>query len=68
MTVREFLRVIEGDKCISIYDKNKRILRIDSSYMESVKEELLDREIEKHGVAIWDKNYIDINLEVPHVE
>lgn len=63
MTVREFLEVIAGDKGITIYDQEKRILEINSSYMENVKEDLLNREIEKHGVCICSNYSIDIYLE-----
>ncbi len=65
MTVREFLEVIAGDKCITIYDQEKITLKIDSHYMENVKEDLLDREIEKRGVDIHSNYSIDIYLEEP---
>lgn len=63
MTIREFLKVIDGDKGISVYEQEDKILRIDTSYIENVKEELLDREIKEHGVDICNNYNIRIFLK-----
>ena len=54
ITIREFLELIEGDKLITIVkrDTNKIILKIRTDYIEQVKDELLDREIERKCVRI----------------
>jgi len=63
MTIREFLKVIDGDKGIRVCEQGDEILKIDTRYIKNVKEELLDREIEEHGVAIYNNYNICIFLE-----
>lgn len=62
MTVREFIEFLWEDCNIEVYEHSVRILKIYTSYLGSVKEELLDREIEKRGVEV-SGNFIRIYLK-----
>lgn len=65
ITIREFLELIEGDKLITIVERDteKIILRIGIDYIEQVKDELLDREIERECVCISNNYNIRIRVE-----
>lgn len=63
MTVREFSEVLRFDEVIEVYEQGKKILKIDTRYIECVKEELLGRGIEEQGVNM-NKNFgIEIQLK-----
>lgn len=63
MTIREFLKVIDGNKSIIVSKHGKIILKIDTCYLEQVKEKLLDMEIEEKGIYIHNNYSFEIRIK-----